>query len=159
MSIQNCYRKSCCIVSSKATKTPFVNCKWYYPQVSNIRHTLVGNEIADHPDIVEAWPVGAGPTTSSFLTWHLASMDWAKTTPRRDEKHLSFWVLVRLILEDWQYLYCHILSNVILSLTPLITHCVLIRCWVCLFFNAQLQGVHKGVHLTPVLWMRLRATW
>ena len=25
----------------------------------------------------------------SFSTWHLASMDWTKTTVRRDEKHLS----------------------------------------------------------------------
>ena len=30
-------------------------------------------------------PVGASPTTSSFS----ASMDWAKTTARRDDKHLS----------------------------------------------------------------------
>ena len=29
-------------------------------------------------------------TTSSFSTWHLASMDWAKTTSRWDQKHLSF---------------------------------------------------------------------
>ena len=59
-----------------------------YCQVSNIRHTLVGNKIVDHPDVVGASPVGAAPTTSSFSTWHLASMDWTKTTTRRDEKHL-----------------------------------------------------------------------
>ena len=136
MSIQNCYiRKPCCIVSSKSMKTPFANCKWYYPKTSDISHTLVGNEIVDHPDVVEAWPVGAAPTTSSFLTWYLASMDWAKTTPRRDEKHLSFCDLVCLILEVWQYLYCHILSNVVLCLTPLLTHCVLIRCWVLITHN------------------------
>ena len=34
--------------------------------------------------------VGAASTTSSFSTEHLASMDWAKTTTRRDKKHLSF---------------------------------------------------------------------
>ena len=41
-------------------------------QTSDISHTLVGNTIVDH---------SAAPTTSSFL----ASMDWAKTTARRDD--------------------------------------------------------------------------
>ena len=61
-----------------------------YRQTSNINHTLVGNIIVDHSDVVGASPVGAAPTTSSFSTSHLSSMDWAKTTTRRDEKHLSF---------------------------------------------------------------------
>ena len=39
-----------------------------YRQVSNIRHTLAGNEIIDHSDVVGASPVGAAPTTSSFST-------------------------------------------------------------------------------------------
>ena len=39
-----------------------------YRQASNISHTLVGNEIVDQSDAVEASPVGAAPTTSSFLT-------------------------------------------------------------------------------------------
>ena len=61
-----------------------------YRQTSNIsRTTLVGNEIVDHSDVVGASPAGAAPTTSSFSTWYLASMDWAKTTARHDEKHLS----------------------------------------------------------------------
>ena len=59
-----------------------------YRQVSNIRRTLVGNDILDHSDVVGASPVGAAPTTSSFSTWRLASLDWEKTTARR-EKHLS----------------------------------------------------------------------
>ena len=42
--------------------------KWEYRQVSNIKLTLVGNEIVDHSDVVGASPVGASPTTSSFLT-------------------------------------------------------------------------------------------
>ena len=50
----------------------------------------MGNKIVDHSDIVGASPVGAAPTTSSFSMERLASMDWAKTTARRDEKHLSF---------------------------------------------------------------------
>ena len=61
-----------------------------YHKVSNIRRTLVGNKIFDHSDVVGASPAGAAPTTSSFSTWHLASMDWAKTTARRDEKHSCF---------------------------------------------------------------------
>ena len=39
-----------------------------YRKVSNIRRTLVGNKIVDHPDVVGASPVGAAPTTSSFST-------------------------------------------------------------------------------------------
>ena len=40
----------------------------YHRQVSNIRRSLVGNKIVDHPDVVVASPVGAAPTTSSFST-------------------------------------------------------------------------------------------
>ena len=39
-----------------------------YRQVYNIRHTLAGNKIVDHSDVVGAPPVGAAPTTSSFST-------------------------------------------------------------------------------------------
>ena len=39
-----------------------------YRQVSNISHTLVGNKIVDHSDVVGASPVDAAPTTSSFST-------------------------------------------------------------------------------------------
>ena len=35
-------------------------------KTSNISHSLVGNKIVDHSDVVEALPVGAAPTTSSF---------------------------------------------------------------------------------------------
>ena len=64
--------------------------KHNYCQISNISHTSIGNEFIDHSDVVGASPVGAAPTTSSFWTQHLASMDWSKTTARRDQKHLSF---------------------------------------------------------------------
>ena len=37
-------------------------------QTSNIIHTLIGNKIVDHSDVVGASPVGAAPTTSSFST-------------------------------------------------------------------------------------------
>ena len=45
----------------------------HYRKASNMRGTLVGNIIIDHSDVVGTSPVGAAPTTSSFLTWHLAS--------------------------------------------------------------------------------------
>ena len=59
-----------------------------YRKVSSIKRTLVGNKIVDHSDEVGASPVGAAPTTSTFSTEQLVSMDWAKTTARREEKHL-----------------------------------------------------------------------
>ena len=39
-----------------------------YRKVSNIRRTLVGNKIVNHSDVVEASPVGAALTASSFST-------------------------------------------------------------------------------------------
>ena len=39
-----------------------------YSQTSNISHTLVSNKAVDRSDLVEASPVGAAPTTSSFST-------------------------------------------------------------------------------------------
>ena len=39
-----------------------------YRKVSNIRQTLVGDEIVDHSDVVGVSPDGAAPTTSSFST-------------------------------------------------------------------------------------------
>ena len=40
----------------------------HYRKICNISHTLVANKIVDHSDVVGALPVGATPTTSSFLT-------------------------------------------------------------------------------------------
>ena len=54
--------------------------------------------MVDHSDVVGATP-GAAPTTSSLSTLYLASMDWAKTTVRRDENRLKFWNLAHLILD------------------------------------------------------------
>ena len=62
------------------------------PQTCDIRGTLVGNKIVYHSDVVGALPVGAAPTTSAFLTYHLASIDCVKTTARQDKNHLSFGV-------------------------------------------------------------------
>ena len=65
-----------------------------------IERNLVGNKLPHHSDVVEASPAGAAPTTSSFSTKHMASMDW--TTARRDEYPCKFWDLVRHILEIWR---------------------------------------------------------
>ena len=69
-----------------------------YRKVFNISRTLIGNKIVDHSDVAGASPVGAAPTTSSLSTWHLASMDWAMTTARRDEKHLCLGIWCTLYL-------------------------------------------------------------
>ena len=61
-----------------------------YRETSNNRRILVGNNIVHHLDVVGASPVDSAPTTSSFSTWRMASMDWAKKTAGRDERHLSF---------------------------------------------------------------------
>ena len=58
-------------------------------RTANIRRTSVCNKIVDHSDVVGASPVSTAPITSSFSTKHLASMDWTKTTARRDEKRFS----------------------------------------------------------------------
>ena len=85
-----------------------------YCQTSNMICSLVGNKIVDRSDVVRASPVGAAATTSSFSTEHLASMDWAKTTARRDEKHLRFSVTyirdltaVTSHIRKWMWLLTH----------------------------------------------------
>ena len=47
---------------------PWWNESHIYRKTSNIRPTLVGNNIVNHSDVVGASPVGAAATTSSFLT-------------------------------------------------------------------------------------------
>ena len=54
------------------------------------KDSLVGNKLADHSDVAGASAVGDAPTTFSFSTLQLASMDCAKTNARQDENHLSF---------------------------------------------------------------------
>ena len=76
-------------------KVFLLNLVYIFRKVSNMRFTLVGNKIVDHSDVLGASLVGAAPTTSSFSTQHVASMDWAKTTARRDKC---------LILENWRFI-------------------------------------------------------
>ena len=51
-------------------------------QTSDISGTSVGNIIVDHSDVVGTSPVGTATIMSSFSTYLLASVDWAKTTAR-----------------------------------------------------------------------------
>ena len=69
--------------------TPALSVLLSYPQICDIRPTLVGYKIVFYSDVVGASPVCAAPTRSSFSTLHLASIDCAKTTTRWDERHLS----------------------------------------------------------------------
>ena len=58
-----------CVLQQWGCYGPHNTIQWkIYHQVSNIRRTLVGNEIVDHSDVVGASPVGAASTTSSFST-------------------------------------------------------------------------------------------
>ena len=59
-----------------------------YRKTSNMSHTLVGNKIVDHSDVVGVSPVGA--TTSPFSTLHLTSIYRTNTTARWVEKYSSF---------------------------------------------------------------------
>ena len=55
-----------------------------------IKHTLACNKTVDHSD------VGAAPTTFSFSTKHLFSIDWVETTARRGENHWRFGIRCHL---------------------------------------------------------------
>ena len=67
----------------------WLNAKKAYRKTCNISRTLLGNKIVDHSDVVGASSVGAAPTIF-ILDLYLTSMDWAKTTARRDKKPLKF---------------------------------------------------------------------
>ena len=68
-----------------------------YHQNSNIRCTSVANKIVHHSGVVGASPVDIVPTTSSFSTWHQASIYCTKRTAWQDEENLT--------LQIWCHLY------------------------------------------------------
>ena len=74
----------------------FVN----YRQVSNIRRTLVGNKIVDHSDVVGASPVGAAPTTSSYLDLTAGFIGLGNDNCKTIGETYKFGDLVWLILES-----------------------------------------------------------
>ena len=61
-----------------------------YRHISNISGTFVGNKSVGHPDVVGASPVDAAPIASSFSSKHVAPMEWAETTARRDDSYFKF---------------------------------------------------------------------
>ena len=74
---------------------------------SNISRTLAGNKIVDHWDVIGASPVGAAPTTSSFSTKYLASMDWTKTSIyKAKQETFHVWDLVPSYIRDLTVLLC-----------------------------------------------------
>ena len=61
--------KICCFKTTAAqTKKSICITIQMYRETSNIRCTLVSNNIVDLSDVAGASPVGAAPTTSSFST-------------------------------------------------------------------------------------------
>ena len=76
-----------------------------YCQTSNISHTLVSNKTVDHSDVVGASPVSAAPTTSSFLTEHLTSMDCTKDNCKARQETFKFWDLCVSYIRDLMILY------------------------------------------------------
>ena len=85
-------------------------------QTSTISRTLAGNRIVDHwhSEVVGTLPVGTAPTTSSFLTKHLATMDRTKTTARPwttvSMTRLLTWLIVYALCHKPQK-WCHKLWN------------------------------------------------
>ena len=57
-------------------------------QTSDISRTL-DNDVVDHSEVFGATFVSAASIPSSFSTYDMASMDWAKAIARRNKKHLS----------------------------------------------------------------------
>ena len=91
-------------MTSNIPNFPFHNKKLYIRQVSNIRRTLVGNEIGDHSDVVGASPVGAAPNISSFSTKLTpAFIGLGKDNCKTRRETFEFGDLVRLILEILRY--------------------------------------------------------
>ena len=88
-------------ISTSVLQDSIQKCQ-YYCETSNISRGLVGIKIDDRSDLVGASPPVAAPTTSSFSTLHLGSMDWAKTTARGDKKRLSFG-FGALYIRIWRY--------------------------------------------------------
>ena len=72
------------------------------PPNSNISCTFTGNKLVYHSHVFGATPIGAAPTSSSFSTKHLGSIDWATTTATGDKNHF-FFNLGRLVLESKRY--------------------------------------------------------
>ena len=133
-----------CIISEKNNmKSQTVYRNTVKPLIEDC--TLVNNKIVDHPDVVGASPVGAAPTTSSFLTWHLASRDSEKTATRQCENILNVGI--------WCSLYQR-LDGTSVSTAPM-SICLFIH---KIFYLRGLQMRYISLTLTNVL-PHLNITW
>ena len=105
---------------------------------SKIRHP-VGIKTVDHSDALGASPAGAAKTISSFSTYHLNSMDWAKSTAKRTEKLLSFVI--------WCDLYYRFDSSLSLLQKQSVTKCVVI-----IWYNINTLRLRQNCrHFTKLL--------
>ena len=79
------------LITHSQIDNPYYTYEYNNWQISNtcIRHTIIGTKL-DHSDVIGASLIGSASTTSSFPILHLASMDWAQTTARREKNHLNF---------------------------------------------------------------------
>ena len=131
----------------------YINC-----QTCNISCTSIGNKIVHHSDVVGASPVGTSPTTSSFSTEHLASMDWAKAITRRDENHLNFGTLCALY---WRF-YSIFNTNYWISQTMVVwkrhPFCIIMAIFVNLFhwwkyrYEKCVSDVFLRTKMTYLFW-------
>ena len=80
------------------------NSEWKqeYRQTSNTSHTLVGNKLVDHSDVVGASPVGSNYIFILNLTPGFNGLGKDNYKMRRET--FDFWDLVCLISEVWQYI-------------------------------------------------------
>ena len=68
-----------------------------YREISNIRRTLVCNKLVDHSDVFGASPVGAAPTTSSFILNLIPGFNGlGKDNFKTRQETFQFWDLVVL---------------------------------------------------------------
>ena len=70
-----------------------------YRKTSNIIHTLVGNNIFDHSDVVGASPVGAAANYIFILDLAPGFNGLGKDNCKTRQETFKFWDLMRLILQ------------------------------------------------------------
>ena len=94
------------------------NIEAMYRQVSNIRHTLAGNKIDDHSDVVGASPVGAAPNYIFIVDLTPGFIGLGKDNCTKRRETFKFGDLVHLILEILRYLLWQRTGQGIVNLSP-----------------------------------------
>ena len=74
-----------------------------YRQTANISHTLVGNRIVDHSDVVGASPVGSAPNYIFILNSTPGFNGLYRDNCKTRRETIKFLDLVILTLEIWQW--------------------------------------------------------